>query len=302
MARLSIIIPCYYNASNIPHTLDRLFAMEQDLPADTKVEYVLVDDGSGDETYAELQKSQSANPGRIVAIRLAGNVGSYNAILAGMSYAQGDCCTVISADLQDPPELIPQMFAYWQQGVKLVMANRERRQESFFKRFFAELFHKLIRRFALRNIPPGGFDFVLFDRKLKEEVVRMQEKNTNTLFLLPWLGYPYVTIPYVRKAREIGTSRWTLAKKVKLFIDSFIAFSFFPIRIITVSGLVLGLLALLYAIYVLIIRLTGGIAVEGWSALMVVILFVSSFQMVALGILENICGVPWMLLGPVPIM
>ncbi|MEZ5033293.1 MAG: glycosyltransferase family 2 protein [Saprospiraceae bacterium] len=285
MARLSIIIPCYYNEENLPVTYARLQAMESSLPPETQVEYVFIDDGSGDGTFRVLQGMQSAEPDRIVLIKLAGNVGSYNAILAGMAHSRGDCCTVISADLQDPPELIPRMFAYWQDGFKLVMANRERREEPFFKQLFARLFHRLIRRFALRNIPPGGFDFVLFDRKLCDEVVAMDEKNTNTLFLLPWTGYPYVSIPYVRQAREIGKSRWTLTKKVKLFIDSFIAFSFFPIRLIAASGLILGVLALGYAAFILYARLTGSIEVEGWSALMLVILVVSSFQMMALGVL-----------------
>lgn len=285
MALISIIIPCYFNEENLPVTFERLQQMESQLPGGTTVEYLFIDDGSGDGTYSVLEGFQQAQPERVVLLKLAGNVGSYNAILAGMGYAKGDCCTVISADLQDPPELIPQMFDYWQQGFKLVMANRQRRKEGLFKRIFAGIFHGLIRRFALKNIPTGGFDFVLFDQKLCAEVVRMDEKNTNTLFLLPWLGYPYVNIPYVRQEREIGQSRWTTAKKIKLFIDSFIAFSFFPIRMIAVSGLLLGILAMGYALYILYARLTGHIDVEGWSALMLVILFVSSFQMVALGIL-----------------
>lgn len=285
MARLSIIIPCYYNEANIPVTFSRLRQMEQSLPQETVVEYVFIDDGSGDDTYNIIKQLHNEHPQTVIAIKLAGNVGSYNAILAGMKYATGDCCTVISADLQDPPELIPQMFDHWQKGIKLVMANRQRREEGFFKRNLAQLFHGLIRRLALKNIPSGGFDFVLFDRKLNDEVVQMAEKNTNTLYLLPWLGYPYVTIPYVRQSREIGKSRWTLTKKIKLFIDSFIAFSFFPIRLITVSGLVLGFAAILYALYVVYARLSGRIEVEGWSNIMLVILLVSSFQMVALGIL-----------------
>lgn len=285
MALLSIIIPCYFNEENIPLTFGRLQDVESMLPVGTAVEYLFVDDGSGDGTLRVLQAVQKDHSDKVVVIKLAGNVGSYNAILAGMRHAKGDCCSVISADLQDPPELIPQMFAYWQQGLKLVMANRERRKEGLVKRLLAQTFHGLIRRFALKNIPPGGFDFVLFDRSLCDEVVNMNEKNTNTLFLLPWLGYPYVSIPYVRQERKIGRSRWTTAKKVKLFIDSFIAFSFFPIRLISVSGLLLGVLAICYALYILIARMMGLIDVEGWSALMMVILFVSSFQMIALGIL-----------------
>ena len=285
MARLSIIIPCYFNEANLPVTFARLRTMEAMLPEGTETEYVFVDDGSGDGTWQVLQNLQKDNPRSVCLIRLAGNVGSYNAILAGMAQASGDCSTVISADLQDPPELIPQMFGHWEKGIKLVMANRERREEGFFKRNLASVFHALIRKFALKNIPQGGFDFVLFDRKLQEEVVKMAEKNTNTLFLLPWLGYPYVTIPYVRQRREIGKSRWTTSKKIKLFIDSFIAFSFFPIRFITVSGVLLGFGSLAYALFVLYERLSGQIPVQGWSALMIVLLLVSSFQMVALGIL-----------------
>lgn len=285
MPRLSIIIPCYYNEENLPVTFACLQEMAATLPLGTTVEYVFVDDGSGDQTYAVLSGLQRAFPEQVVLVKLAGNVGSYNAILAGMAYATGDCSTVISADLQDPPELIPRMFAHWQQGIKLVMANRMRREEGFFKRVTASAFHGLIRRLALRNIPPGGFDFVLFDRTLQQEVVAMAEKNTNTLYLLPWLGHPYVTIPYVRREREIGRSRWTFSKKVKLFIDSFIAFSFFPIRLISVSGLILGLVAMCYAFYIVYARLSGRIPVEGWSALMLVILVLGSFQMVALGIL-----------------
>lgn len=285
MSKLSIIIPCYFNADNLPVTYARLQQMEDLLPTVTTVQYIMVDDGSKDNTWEVLKRLHMERPDAITLLKLAGNVGSYNAILAGMSAARGDCATVISADLQDPPELIPEMFKHWQKGVKLIMANRQRREEGFLKRTMANLFHFLIRRLALKNIPPGGFDFVLFDRKLLDEVVKMSEKNTNTLYLLPWLGYPYVTIPYIRQERTIGRSRWTLSKKIKLFIDSFIAFSFFPIRVITVSGLVLGMAAMFYAFYILYARLSGNIDVEGWSTTMLVLLCVSAFQMMALGIL-----------------
>jgi len=127
--------------------------------------------------------------------------------------------------------------------------------------------------------------FSFFDRVLKEEVVKMKEKNTNTLFLLMWLGYDFVTIPYKRAKREVGKSRWTFSKKLKLFIDSFVAFSFFPIRLISVVGLLLGAVSLLYGIYILISKLAGRIEVQGWTSMMVVFLFVSSFQTIALGII-----------------
>jgi dolichol-phosphate mannosyltransferase len=125
----------------------------------------------------------------------------------------------------------------------------------------------------------------LFDKKLKDEVVGMNEKNTNQLFLLAWLKYDYVNIPYLRRKREIGKSKWTLGKKVKLLVDSFVAFSFFPIRLISILGFILGLFALLYGIFVIYAKLTGLVPLQGWSAIMVVLLIVSSFQMIALGII-----------------
>jgi polyisoprenyl-phosphate glycosyltransferase len=202
-----------------------------------------------------------------------------------MNYATGDCNVVLAADLQDPPELIPKMFGYWIKGIKLVIANREDREESFFQKLFSNTYHNLIKKLALKNAPKGGFDLVLFDAQLRDEVVRINEKNTNQIYLLSWLNYDYVNIPYTRKSREIGVSRWTIQKKVKLFVDSFVSFSFFPIRLISVTGLLLGLISFLYGLFVLIAKFSGLVPLQGWTALMVVLLFVSSFQMIALGII-----------------
>jgi glycosyltransferase involved in cell wall biosynthesis len=285
MPKLSIIIPCYYNEENIPVTSKRLLDNEANFPADVTFEYVMIDDGSKDGTYEAIKSFQAANPGKVVLIKLASNFGSYNAILAGMEHASGDCNTVISCDLQDPPELIAKMYTHWSSGIKLVIANRQDREDDFPSSLFSRFFHSLTRRLALKTLPKGGFDFVLFDRALKDEVVKMKEKNTNTLFLLLWLGYDFVTIPYKRAKREVGKSRWTFSKKLKLFIDSFVAFSFFPIRLISVVGLLLGCVSLLYGIYILISKMLGGIEVQGWTSMMVVFLFVSSFQTIALGII-----------------
>lgn len=284
MPKLSIIIPCYFNEANIPVTAERLLAAEALYPEGTEVEYVMVDDGSRDQTFLELYQFHRRRPRQVRIVKLAGNVGSYSAILAGMHHAGGDCSAVISADLQDPPELLPRMYSLWLEGHKLVIANRAERNDGFFADSFSRLYHYFMRRFAIRNLPKGGFDVVLFDAQLRKEVVKMNEKNTNTLFLLPFMGFEPVYIPYARQKRDIGRSRWTLAKKVKLFVDSFTAFSYFPIRLISVMGLILGFAALLYAGALVALRVLGMIEVQGWTTLMVVILFVSSFQMIATGI------------------
>lgn len=285
MPRLSIITPCYFNQDNLPVTLPTLLEMEQLLPADTTVEYVLVDDGSGDETWARIQEWKQRFPDRVKAIKLSGNFGAYNAILAGMHHATGDATVILTADLQDPPELIPQMMDYWRKGIKFVVANRTDREEPLLQKLFSNTYHYLIKRYAIKHVPPGGFDLVLFDRQLREQIVAMNEGNTNTIYQLAWLKYTYVSIPYVRRKREIGKSRWTFRKKVKLFIDSFVAFSFMPVRAITAVGFLLGFIGLLYGALVVYLRLAHGNEVTGWSSLMLVLVGVSSFQMIALGVL-----------------
>jgi glycosyltransferase involved in cell wall biosynthesis len=285
MPKISIIIPCYFNENNIPDTKAELLRNEKLFPEDVTFEYLLIDDGSKDGTIRELLKFKNECPEKVKVIKLSGNFGSYNAILAGMNYATGDCNVILAADLQDPPDLIPKMYDYWVKGIKFVIANRQDREESFSQKIFSNTYHFLIRKFALKGVPSGGYDLVLFDKQLRDEVVRINEKNTNQIYLLSWLKYDFINITYVRKKREVGKSRWTLQKKIKLFVDSFVSFSFFPIRLISITGLLLGFFSFLYGLFVIYAKISGLVPLQGWTAIMVVLLFVSSFQMIALGII-----------------
>lgn len=285
MYRISVIIPCYYNQDNIPVTTATLIENEKLFPKDVSFEYIMVDDGSKDLTLDRLLEFKNKYPNKVSVLKLAGNVGSYNAILAGMEYASGNCNIILAADLQDPPELMVKMYEHWVKGIKLVIGSRSEREESFTRRLSSNTFHFLMKKFALKNAPPGGFDYVLFDNQIRIELLNIKERNTNIFYLMNWMGYEYVNIPYTRKQRTIGESKWTLSKKIKLFIDSFVSFSFVPLRAITISGFILGLISLFYALLIISKKLIGDIDVEGWSALMVVILFVSSFQMISIGVL-----------------
>ena len=285
MPKLSVIIPCYYNEENIPVTTRELVANEANFPPEVTFEYVFVNDGSGDDTLGALRRAQDLYSDRIRIVDLAGNVGSYNAIVAGMAHATGDCLAVITADMQDPPELMVQMYAHWQKGVKLVIGNRQDREETGLSATLAKTFHWLMKHLALSNIPDGGFDFVFFDRQVADEVLKLHERNSNVFYLMVWLGFAYVNIPYTRRKREIGKSRWTLSKKIKLLVDSLLAFSFVPIRAISVLGLGLGVIALIYGLYVIALKIARPAEPAGWTTLMVVVLFVSAFQMIALGVI-----------------
>ena len=285
MPKLSVIVPCYFNEDNIPVTVRELVANEVNFLPEVTFEYVFVNDGSGDDTLGALRRAQEQYPGCIRIVDLAGNVGSYNAIVAGMAHATGDCLAVITADLQDPPELMVEMYGYWQQGIKLVIGNRQDREETGLSQTLAKTFHWLMKNLALSNIPDGGFDFVFFDRQVATEVLKLHERNSNVFYLMVWLGFAYVNIPYTRRKREIGKSRWTLSKKIKLLVDSLLAFSFVPIRAISVLGLGLGATALLYGLYVIALKIASPDEPAGWTTLMVVLLFVSAFQMIALGVI-----------------
>lgn len=285
MSKISIVIPCYYNEENIPVTGGALIENELFFPKDTIFEYIFVDDGSRDHTFIELMNFHNKYPNKVKIVKLSKNFGANIASYAGIHHATGDCCVVLAADLQDPPKLIPEMFSHWEKGHKLVLAYKANREDSITTKFFSNVYHTLMRNYVLKNTPKGGFDLWLFDRQLRDYVVSMDEKNFYLPNLFMWLGYEYVGIPYTRKKREIGHSMWSLPKKINSFIDSFIAFSYLPIRLISGLGIVLGVLALFYSISVIYSRFYGITKIEGWSSLMIVVLFVSAFQMMSLGLL-----------------
>ena len=285
MPKITVITPCYFNELNIPDYAIRMIENEKIFPTDVTFEYLLIDDGSKDGTWNEMVKFQILYPGKVKIIKLIRNFGSTNAVFSSLPYSTGDCNVVISADLQDPPELILKMYENWQKGFKLVLANRTNREEPLLQKLVSNTTHKLVKKFGLKNLPNGGFDMNLFDVEIKDILIKMDEKNTFFPFLLMWLGYEFVSIPYVRRKRELGTSTYTLSKKIKAFVDSFVAFSFFPIRLISVLGLILGILAFIYGLIVIFGKVLGFVDSTGWSSMMVVILFVSSFQMIALGII-----------------
>jgi dolichol-phosphate mannosyltransferase len=282
--RLSIVVPIYYNELNIPDTVPQLLALAPQLPG-YELELVFVDDGSKDHSLALLLEQQRLHPESVKVVKLTRNFGAMSAVQAGLTVATGDCVGIIAADLQDPPELFLEMVAHWERGTKVVFAVRADREESASQKFFSNGYYALIRKFALAGYPPGGFDFFLVDRQVLDEVNRIREKNTNLMSLIFWLGYHPVMIPYVRRRRQKGKSRWTLAKKIKLFIDSFVAFSYAPIRFLSLTGLVFAVLGFAYAAVVFFDWLVNGIPVKGYAPIIIFVALTSGIQMLMLGVL-----------------
>jgi glycosyltransferase involved in cell wall biosynthesis len=281
---VSIVVPVYYNESNLPDTIPQLLTLGEKL-SEYQLELVLVDDGSKDQSLAILLDYHKRFPQRIKVVKLTRNFGAMAALQAGLTVATGDCVGVIAADLQDPPELFLEMIHHWEQGVKAIFAVRSDREESFLQKTFSNLYYALVRRFAVPGYPPGGFDFFLADRQVIDDVNKIHEKNTNLMTLVFWLGFQAVLITYVRRKRTKGKSRWTFGKKIKLFVDTFVSFSYFPIRLFSFLGIIYAILSFSYGVFIFIAWLTFGIKVQGWVPMMLVLTFTAGLQMTLLGIL-----------------
>lgn len=281
---LSIVIPVYYNSASLKELYTRL-SKPLGLGQSTDIEIIFVDDGSGDDSF-EIIEEIASKDSNVSAIRLSRNFGSFVACLAGLSRCKGDCAVIISADLQDPPELISSMYEKWKEGNKVVMAVRKHRKESLLKVLLARLFYKIFRALVTKDMPKGGFDFVLIDRQVIDVLSSIQEKNTTLMGLILWMGFKRVEISYTRGERKHGKSRWTIYKKINYFLDSIMAFSKFPIRIFSVIGIILASISLVGILYVFFAYIMGWIkGVAGWPSLMVVNLFMFGVLFLGLGIM-----------------
>ena len=283
MKKLSIVTPCYFNEKNLRDTYREVRDTVFDVCTDYDWEWVLVDDGSQDGTYAvalELQEQDS----RIKIVKLTRNFGEFRAIVAGLSVAEGEAVAVISADLQDPPSLIPTMIRSWEEGNMVNLAVRGGRDEKALKSWFADTYYKYVRKWVIRDYPKRGFDFFVIDKEVAAKLVAMQEKNSSIYLQLIWLGYKPTMIEYTREEREKGVSMWTYSKRINLFIDTFVVFSHHPIRILTGMGAIIGVLGVLLSIYVVFDKIINNTP-AGWASVMIVVLLTSSFQMIMMGVL-----------------
>lgn len=285
MSHVSIVVPVYHNAASLPDLLAR-FQVLADQNADDTFEFVFVDDGSGDDSFDVLVRLGQEEL-RLRVVKLSRNFGSNPAIMAGLSQVTGDVIAVIAADLQDPPEMIHEMLGHWREGRKVVLAARKGRDDPGLTSFMADTFYKLFRRYAIKNMPERGFDFFLIDRQVCDLLNGIQENNAYLMGLILWLGFDPLVLHYDRREREerYGRSMWTFARKFKYFVDSFVAFSYFPVRAVSVVGVMVSTLGLLYAVFIIVTRVLFGVESEGWASLMVVLLVVSGVQMLMLGVL-----------------
>lgn len=281
----SIIVPVYQNEANLNDTVPKLMGLKDLI--DYELELVFVDDGSRDRSFEMLSRFHGLYPGHIKVVKLTRNFGQTPAIQAGLKIASGDCCGIISADLQDPCELFVEMLKLHEKGTKLVVCERTGREEKGLHRLVSSLFWKLLSKYAVKDFPEGGFDFCLMDRQVRDTLISINEKNTAIFPLIFSLGYPHEVIPYTRRLRKSGKSQWTFSKKLKITIDTFLGFSYLPVRLISFMGIATSGMAFLYSLFILVRWLFLGSGVQGWTSIIILNAFLGGMILLSLGILSE---------------
>lgn len=285
MNKLSIVIPVYYNEKNLVPLYEDI--KEKFISKiDFSYEIIMVDDGSKDGSWDVMKKLASIDE-HIRIFKLSRNFGSHAAIFCGLVHSTGDCAVVKAADLQEPTELLLQMYDSWKDGNNVVLAVRKGRDEGKSKIAFANFYYWLVKTCALPTMPKSGFDIYLIDRKVIDVLRSMNEGNSALTGQILWCGFKTGIVQYSRKKREIGKSRWTLKKKLKLVFDTLFSFSTLPTKLVSIVGAASICISFIWTIIVIVYKLSGAIQVSGFSTIIIFNLFSFGIIMLTLGILSG---------------
>ena len=275
---ISVVAPVYNEEGNLELLYQRVSEVLES--TGEPWELILVNDGSYDRSPQIMRALHERDP-RVRVINFARNFGHQNAVTAGMDYARGDAVVLIDADLQDPPEVILQLLEKWREGYQVVYAVRkERKGESWFKRWTAKLFYRLIYRITDVDIPLDTGDFRLMDRQVVDALKAMREHNRFIRGMTSWVGFRQTGVPYVRQERHAGQTKYPLRKMIRFALDAITGFSYFPLQITIYASLLLALIAILAVPVVAVLRLSGSqLQFEGQATTLIVVLLMSSFQL-----------------------
>lgn len=282
----SIVIPVYFNETCLAPLMRSLQTVVIERSPQLRAEIIFVDDGSGDGSLQELQKIQTAFPSMVTIIKLTRNFGQGMALLAGYNHAKGKCVISMSADGQEPPEMVNDMLkAFFEEGYEIVICARTSRDESLYRKMTSQWYYYLMRKLAFEDMPKGGFDFYLLGRRALDVLVRNADPHPSFPGLILWMGFKKKVISYHRRERMTGVSRFRFAKKFTAVLDGIMGYSFAPIRVMSLAGCAFSLLGFGYAGLILVDSLMLGNPVKGWAPLMIMVLVIGGFQMIMLGVI-----------------
>lgn len=289
MKKISILVPAYNEHEVLPILFERLTALA-DSQKNYQFEFLFVNDGSRDDTLTIIQQ-QAAKDTRIAYVNLSRNFGKEIAMIAGLDHASGDATVIIDADLQDPPELIPEMIALWEQGYDDVYAKRKSRAgESIIKRKTSEWFYTILQKSTHIPIQKDTGDFRLLDKRCVEALRQFRESGRYTKGMFSWIGYKKKELLYDRDPRAAGTTKWNYPKLINFAIDGITSFTTAPLRLSTYFGFTVSAGAFVYIVYLLVRPLFGVSTGGGYSSLMAVVLFLGGVQLLSLGVIGEYVG------------
>lgn len=280
---ISIILPTFNEEQNLNLLYSRLKSVTQSLDS-YKFKIIFVDDCSKDKT-ADILEKLNQEDNSVQYIRFSRNCGSHAAVSAGLFYCNCDAALIMAADLQDPPEIIPSILKEWECGHKIVWGVRaQRKGEKRITILLSKMYYYIMNHYSEVKQPPSGADVFLADRSVINAFRNAPEKNTSVNMLISWLGFSQKNVYYTKEKRFSGNSKWTFSKKIKLFIDSIISFSYAPLRFMGLMGAICAFFGFIYGTIVFI-NAINGVPIQGWSSLMIVLLLMGGFQLSMMGML-----------------
>jgi glycosyltransferase involved in cell wall biosynthesis len=284
---LSVVLPVYNEAENIPVLYEQLISILEG--ENLEFEIIFVDDGSNDESAQKLNDLEVSDK-RVVVIELARNFGHQVAITAGLDFARGKAVAVMDADLQDPPEAVPDFVAKWREGYDVVYAIRARRKENWLMRTSYAMYYRLLRGVANVEIPLDAGDFCVMDRRVVDLLKSMPERSRFIRGIRSWIGLKQVGVPFERHARYAGKSKYTFFGLLLLALDGLISFSYVPLRVITFLGFMVSMLSILLAGFYVMVKIQLGLTPPGFATVIVAICFLAGIQLVTLGVIGEYVG------------
>lgn len=281
----SLVVPVYGNEGNIPSLLAAIAGLHATLGP--SFEAIFVVDGSPDASHARLAEALPSQPFASTLVALARNFGAFAAIRHGLGLARGRQIAVMAADLQEPPQLVVQLLQRVQEGADIAFGTREGRDDPPLSKALSGVYWSLYRRWVVADVPKGGVDIFAISHAVRDALMRMPEANTSLLAQLFWLGGRRAFVPYARQKRAIGRSAWTLRKKVRYLMDSVFSFTDLPIRLLLGLGGAGLAISMVLGVVVVAARLSGHVAVPGYAATILAVLFFGAFNALGLGIIGS---------------
>lgn len=287
---LTVLVPCYNEQETLPILFERMSNLIDSKPKGLVLSLLFVDDGSKDDTRTLIRQYASTHS-YVRYIFLSRNFGKEKAMLAGIHHTDTDGLVIMDADLQDPPELIPEMAKYWFEGYEDVYARRRSRKgESWAKKFTSRMYYRILQKVSRISIQEDTGDFRLLDRRCVDALKRLNESERNSKALFSWIGFRKYEFLYDRDARAAGSSKWKLGRLIRLALDGITSFTTAPLKLATWVGLGVSLLAIVYALVILFRTLAMGVDLPGYASTMIAILLLGGLQLLSLGIIGEYLG------------